>query len=73
VAVAVLVIGFIPGSLATPTLLSALLSGFDGVKGFGSGVVVDPGGSTTFKIADPVAGPADDLSGGHAAGSGLDR
>jgi DUF2975 family protein len=52
-AVAVLVIGFIPGSPVTQALPNALLSGLDGVRGVVSGVVVDPGGSTAFKVSDP--------------------
>ena len=56
VAVAVLVIGFIPGSPVTQALPTALLSGLDDVKGVVSGVVVDPGGSTAFEVSDPSLG-----------------
>jgi hypothetical protein len=53
VAVALLVIGFIPKSPVTLELPTALLSGLDGVGGVASGVVVDPAGKVVFKITDP--------------------
>ena len=53
VAVAVLVISFIPKSPATLELPTAMLSGLDGVGGVVSGVVADPSGVVVFKIADP--------------------
>jgi hypothetical protein len=52
-AVALLVIGFIPGSPVTLELPTALLSGLDGVRGVAPGVVVDPAGEIVFKITDP--------------------
>jgi Protein of unknown function (DUF2975) len=53
VAVALLVIGFIPKSPVTLELPTALLSGLDGVGGVMPGVVVDPAGKVVFKITDP--------------------
>lgn len=53
VAVALLIIGFIPKSPVTLELPTALLSGLDGVGGVASGVVVDPAGTVVFTITDP--------------------
>jgi hypothetical protein len=53
VAVALLVIGFIPGSPVTLELPTALLSGLNGVGGTAPGVVVDPAGEVVFTITDP--------------------
>jgi hypothetical protein len=52
-AVALLVIAFVPGSPVTQALPTAVLSGLDGVRGVAPGVVIDPGGEITFKITDP--------------------
>jgi hypothetical protein len=52
-AVALLVIGFIPGSPVTLGLPTSLLSGLDRVGGVATGVVVDPAGEIVFKITDP--------------------
>jgi Protein of unknown function (DUF2975) len=52
-AVALLVIGFIPGSPVTLGLPTSLLSGTGGISGVVRGVVVDPAGEIVFKIADP--------------------
>ena len=51
-AVAVLVIGFIPGSPVSLELPTASLSGLDGIRGVEPGVVVDPSGGIVFKIVD---------------------
>ncbi len=52
-AVALLVIAFIPGSPVTLGLPTALLSGTGRVGGVVHGVVVDPAGEIVFKITDP--------------------
>jgi hypothetical protein len=52
-AVAVLVIAFIPGSAVTLELPTTLLSGLDRVDGVAPGVVVDPAGKVDFTITDP--------------------
>jgi hypothetical protein len=52
-AVAVLVIGFIPGSPVTLELPTASLSGLGGVRGVVPGVVVDPTGEIVFTVTDP--------------------
>lgn len=52
-AVAVLVIAFIPGSPVTQALPTSLLSGTRGIGGVVQGVVVDPAGQIVFKITDP--------------------
>lgn len=52
-AVAVLVIGFIPKSPVTLALPTASLSGLGSVGGVAPGVVVDPGGSVVFSVTDP--------------------
>ena len=52
-AVALLVIGFIPGSPVKLDLPAAALSGLDGVRGVASGVVVDQAGRIAFKVTDP--------------------
>jgi hypothetical protein len=53
VAVALLVVGFIPGSPVTLELPTALLSGLDRVGGIVPGTVVDPAGEVVFKVTDP--------------------
>jgi Protein of unknown function (DUF2975) len=53
VAVALLVIGFIPKSPVTLELPTALLSGLDDVGGVAPGVVVDSAGKVVFRITDP--------------------
>ena len=55
-AVALLVIAFIPGSPVTLALPTAELSGTGGVGGIVHGVVVDPGGEIVFKVTDPSLG-----------------
>jgi hypothetical protein len=52
-AVAVLVIAFIPGWAMTQELPTALLSQTGGIGGVVRGVVVDPTGQIVFKITDP--------------------
>ncbi|MFI5099268.1 MAG: DUF2975 domain-containing protein [Actinomycetes bacterium] len=52
-AVALLVIGFIPGSPVTLELPTALLPGSGSVSGIVPGVVVDPAGWIVLKITDP--------------------
>lgn len=52
-AVALLVIGFIPGSPVRLELPTASLSGTGRLGGIASGVVVDPAGDVVFKITDP--------------------
>jgi len=52
-AVALLVIGFIPGSPVSQALPTSLLSGSDALGGTVPGVVVDPSGEIVFKITDP--------------------
>jgi Protein of unknown function (DUF2975) len=52
-AVAVLVIGFIPGSPVTLGLPTSVLSGLGRVGGVAQGVVVDRGGEVAFKVTDP--------------------
>jgi hypothetical protein len=55
-AVALLVIGFIPGSPVRLELPTSLLSGLDQVGGIGSGVVVDPSGALAVRVSDPSLG-----------------
>src|SRR3954469_20836189 len=52
-AVALLVIAFIPGSPVTQELPSAALTGLDRVGGVTTGVVVDPSGWVPFAVHDP--------------------
>lgn len=52
-AVAVLVIGLIPGSPVLLELPTGLLSGLGGVGGVEPGVVVDPEGQLVFSVTDP--------------------
>jgi hypothetical protein len=52
-AVAVLVIAFIPGSPVTHPLPADALSGLDRIGGLMPGVRVDPSGRLAFRIADP--------------------
>lgn len=52
-AVALLVIAFIPGSPVTLALPTAELTGTGGLGGTVHGVVVDPGGEIVFKVTDP--------------------
>ena len=56
VAVALVVIGFIPGSPVTLEVPTRLLSGLDRVGGLASGVVVDPSGQVVLKVTDPSVG-----------------
>ena len=58
-AVALLVIAFIPGSPVTLALPTAALSGTGRLGGIVHGVVVDPSGEIVFKITDPSLGAAD--------------
>jgi hypothetical protein len=51
-AVALLVIGFIPGSPVTLELPTASLSGLGDVRGVVPGVVVDPAGDIVFTVTD---------------------
>ena len=55
-AVALLVIAFIPGSPVTLALPTADLSGTARLGGILNGVVVDPGGAIVFKVTDPSLG-----------------
>jgi hypothetical protein len=55
-AVALLVIAFVPGSPVTQDLPSSTLSGLAGVGGVTAGVVVDPSGWVPFTIHDPSLG-----------------
>jgi len=55
-AVALLVIAFIPGSPVTLALPTADLSGTARLGGIVQGVVVDPGGEIVFKVTDPSLG-----------------
>ena len=55
-AVAVLVIAFIPGSPVTQELPSSALTGLDRVGGVTAGVVVDPSGWVPFTVHDPSLG-----------------
>jgi hypothetical protein len=55
-AVALLVIAFIPGSPVALALPTAELSGTARVGGIVHGVVVDPGGEIVFKVTDPSLG-----------------
>ena len=55
-AVALLVIAFIPGSPVTQELPAAGLTGLDRVGGVTAGVVVDPSGWVPFRIHDPSLG-----------------
>ena len=52
-AVALLVIAFIPGSPVTLALPTSELSGTAGLGGIVHGVVVDPAGEIVFKVTDP--------------------
>ena len=52
-AVAVLVIDFIPGSTVSQELPAATLTGLDGIGGVTAGVVVDPSGWMAFHLHDP--------------------
>jgi hypothetical protein len=52
-AVALLVIGFIPGSPVTVELPTALLPGWDGLGGIAPGVVLDPAAEVIAKITNP--------------------
>lgn len=56
VAVAVLVLAFIPRSPVTLQLPTASLSRLDALGGVTQGVVVDPGGGIVFKVVDPSLG-----------------
>ena len=55
-AVALLVIAFIPGSPVSLALPTAELSGTARLGGVAHGVVVDPGGEIVFKVTDPSLG-----------------
>src|SRR3954466_120121 len=55
-AVALLVIAFIPGSPVTLALPTAELPGTARVGGIVHGVVIDPGGEIVFKVTDPSLG-----------------
>ena len=55
-AVALLVIAFIPGSPVTLALPTSDLSGTARLGGILNGVVVDPGGAIVFKVTDPSLG-----------------
>ena len=55
-AVAVLVIAFVPGSPVTQELPSAALTGLDRVGGVTAGAVVDPSGWVPFAVHDPSLG-----------------
>jgi Protein of unknown function (DUF2975) len=55
-AVALLVIAFIPGSPVALALPTTELSGTARVAGIVHGVVVDPGGEIVFKVTDPSLG-----------------
>ena len=55
-AMALLVIAFIPGSPVTLALPTAELSGVGRLGGVVPGVVVDPGGEIVFKVTDPSLG-----------------
>jgi Protein of unknown function (DUF2975) len=52
-AVALLVIAFIPGSDVTQDLPAAALTGLDRLGGIADGVVADPSGWSPFQIQDP--------------------
>jgi hypothetical protein len=52
-AVALLVIAFIPGSHVTQDLPAAALTGLDRLGGVATGVVADPSGWSPFRIQDP--------------------
>ena len=52
-AVALLVIDFIPGSTVSQELPAAALTGLDRIGGVTAGVVVDPSGWAAFQIHDP--------------------
>lgn len=56
VAVAELVIAFIPKSPVRLALPTSLLTGLDRVGGVAHGVVVDHGGTVLFKVTDPSLG-----------------
>jgi hypothetical protein len=53
VAVAVLVIAFIPNSPVVQALPTSSLSGLAGIHGVEPGVVVDRAGTLVFKVSDP--------------------
>lgn len=55
-AVAVLVIAFIPGSPVTQDLPAAALTGLDRLGGVATGVVADPSGWSPFQVHDPSLG-----------------
>jgi Protein of unknown function (DUF2975) len=55
-AVALVVIGFIPGSQVSVELPSHVLSGLDRIGGLAGGVVVDDAGTITLSVADPSLG-----------------
>jgi hypothetical protein len=52
-AVALLVVAFIPGSPVTLALPTDLLSGWERLGGIRRGVVVDPDGEVVFSVTDP--------------------
>jgi hypothetical protein len=52
-AVAVLVIDFVPGSTVSQDLPAATLTGLDGIGGVAAGVVADPSGWMAFHLQDP--------------------
>jgi hypothetical protein len=52
-AVAVLVLAFIPGSPVTLGLPTHLLTGWDRLAGIAPGVTVDPAGEVVFAVEDP--------------------
>lgn len=56
VAVAVLVIGFVPGSAVSLDLPASFLTGLDQVGGLARGVAVDRSGQVALAIADPSFG-----------------
>ena len=55
-AVALLVIAFIPGSPVTQELPATALTGLDQVRGITAGVVADPSGWIPFSVHDPSLG-----------------
>jgi hypothetical protein len=55
-AVALVVIALIPGSPVRLALPASLLTGFGGLGGTVSGVVVDHGGQVAFQVTDPSLG-----------------
>jgi hypothetical protein len=56
VAVAVLVIAFIPHSPVTTALVAEDVPGLDHVSGLSAGVTIDPAGTVAVEIAEPSAG-----------------